>query len=124
MIKNNKVLIVTIIFFAFIMLTSTMVMATNPIDDPDHYKPGGISGDDAKLITEKTNKVLSVIAVTGIIISVITSVVLGIKYMVGSISEKAEYKKSMIPYIIGIVFIVAASTVVGLIATMTQDAIQ
>ena len=35
--------------------------------------------------------------------------VLGIKYMMGSAEEKAEYKKTFIPYIIGAVLLFAAS---------------
>ena len=34
--------------------------------------------------------------------------VLGIKYMMGSAEEKAEYKKTMIPYLIGAVLLFAA----------------
>ena len=38
-------------------------------------------------------------------VSVITLVVLGIKYMVGSIEEKEQNTKSMIPYLIGAFFV-------------------
>ena len=34
--------------------------------------------------------------------------VIGIKYMMGSAEEKAEYKKTMIPYLIGAVLLFAA----------------
>lgn len=72
----------------------------------------------------KVNPILGTITVIGIVISAITLTVLGIKYMIGSVEEKAEYKKSMIPYIIGVVLLLAASTAVGLIAKLTQDAIK
>ena len=37
--------------------------------------------------------------------------VLGIKYMMGSAEEKAEYKKTMIPYVVGAILIFAATTI-------------
>ncbi|MEI3401230.1 MAG: hypothetical protein V8R51_02250 [Clostridia bacterium] len=39
----------------------------------------------------------------GIVLSVVILIILGIKYMMGSAEEKAEYKKTMIPYLIGAV---------------------
>ena len=37
--------------------------------------------------------------------------VLGIKYMVGSAEEKASYKKTMMPYIVGAILLFGATTV-------------
>ena len=41
--------------------------------------------------------------------------VLGIKYMMGSAEEKAEYKKTMIPYLVGAILIFAATTIANVI---------
>ncbi len=41
----------------------------------------------------RVNPILGTITVIGIVISAITLTVLGIKYMIGSVEEKAEYKK-------------------------------
>ena len=41
--------------------------------------------------------------------------VLGIKYMMGSAEEKAEYKKTFIPYIVGALLLFAASALVGVL---------
>ena len=124
MIKNNKLVIIAIVFLILILFAiPTYSIATgNPIDNPGNYKPGGISSTDK--IVNRVNPILGTITVIGIVISAITLTVLGIKYMIGSVEEKAEYKKSMIPYIIGVVLLLAASTAVGLIAKLTQDAIK
>lgn len=45
--------------------------------------------------------VVGIIRGVGIIASVATLIVLGIKYMTGSVEEKAQYKKTMMPYLIG-----------------------
>lgn len=123
MIRNNKLLIITMIFLVLIMFfIPTYSMATgSPIDNPDAYKPGGVNSGDQ--IISKGSKILNVITVLGVIISVITLTILGIKYMFGSIEEKADYKKSMIPYIIGVVLLIGITTIVGLIANVTQKAL-
>lgn len=126
MIKNNKLVIIAIVFLILILFAiPTYSIATeNPIDNPGSYKPGGISSTDSDKIVNRVNPILGTITVIGIVISAITLTVLGIKYMIGSVEEKAEYKKSMIPYIIGVVLLLAASTAVGLIAKLTQEAIK
>ena len=43
--------------------------------------------------------------------------------MFGSVEEKADYKKSMIPYIIGIVLLLSISGIVALIANLTGEAV-
>ena len=48
-------------------------------------------------------------------VAVVILLVLGVKYLMGSAEEKAEYKKSMIPYIIGAILIFAATTVVNIV---------
>ena len=126
MIKNNKLVIIAIVFLILILfaIPTYSIATVNPIENPENYEPGGISSTDSDKIVNRVNPILGTITVIGIVISAITLTVLGIKYMIGSVEEKAEYKKSMIPYIIGVVLLLAASTAVGLIAKLTQDAIK
>ena len=46
--------------------------------------------------------------------------VLGVKYMLGSVEEKAEYKKSFVPLIVGIVLVVAATAIASFIFNMAE----
>ena len=62
-------------------------------------------------ITDIGNKVMGIIQVIGTIAAVAIVMVLGIKYMMGSAEEKAEYKKTMIPYLVGAILLFAATTV-------------
>lgn len=59
--------------------------------------------------------ILGAIQSIGSILSVLALVVIGIKYMLGSAEEKANYKQTMIPYIIGIILVFASSTFVNAI---------
>ena len=79
-----------------------------------------LSGDKTTAITSTgmTNlggKIIGTIQVLGIIIAIVVLLVLGIKYMVGSAEEKAEYKKTMMPYVVGALLIFAASTIVNIL---------
>lgn len=89
--------------------------------DPNDYKPPTLTSDEAQPAMDKIKPIIGVITTIGIITSVATLVVLGIKYMVGSIEEKAEYKKSMIPYLIGAFLIFAISTVVTFIMNISNN---
>lgn len=63
--------------------------------------------------------IVSIITTIGIIVAVIVLLVLGIKYMMGSAAEKAEYKKTMIPYLVGAVLIFGASAIAKAVIAMT-----
>lgn len=93
----------------------------NPIINPDDYAPGGFSTDEANLVMSKAGVVFNTITTVGIIISVITILIIGIKYIVGSVEEKAEYKKTMIPYIVGVFMIMSISAILKLIASLTAN---
>lgn len=67
----------------------------------EDYKPSDIDDTSATKIEKATSKVLTVVSNIGIAVSVIVLAILGIKYMLGSIEEKAEYKQDLIPYLVG-----------------------
>ncbi len=75
--------------------------------------PGEIKGDTSVKGTQEIQNVgqsiVGILQTVGIVLSVIVLIVLGIKYMMGSAEEKAEYKKTMIPYVVGAALIFAAS---------------
>lgn len=71
-----------------------------------------VTNNEAKKVG---NRIITMISTAGSIISVIVLVILGIKYMMGSAEQKAEYKSSLMPYVIGSAIVFAASTVAGVI---------
>ena len=101
--------IVSILLIALLLVSiATSVFAVNP---------SNIKGDvnNTTSITNIGQRVLGIVQVVGSIVAVVILVVLGIKYMMGSAEEKAEYKKTMIPYLIGAVLIFAASNLAAMI---------
>ena len=61
------------------------------------------------------NNIVKVITSIGVVISVMVLIILGIKYMMGSVEEKAEYKKTLLPYLIGASLVFGASVIAQLI---------
>lgn len=84
--------------------------------NPDNWKPTSTTETSG---TEKIqnigNKIIGPIRVLGSIISVVTLVIIGIKYILGSVEEKAEYKKTMLPYLIGAVIVFAITNLLKII---------
>lgn len=105
MIKNKAVKI--LIFFVAIII---FVVNISNAMSVDNLKGNFTDTSDVKTIGNKAVKIVSTI---GSILSVIVIVILGIKYMLGSVEEKAEYKKSLMPYLIGAIIIFSASTIAG-----------
>ena len=66
--------------------------------------------------------IVSVIRVIGVIVTVIVLLVMGIKYMAGSASEKAEYKKTMIPYLVGAVVFFGLSQILATVIQIVSEA--
>ena len=66
-------------------------------------------------ITDVGNGIITIITTIGSILSVVVLIILGIKYMMGSVEERADYKKTMMPYIIGAALVFAASTIANIV---------
>ena len=47
-----------------------------------------------------------------IVVAVVVLMITGLKFIVGSTNEKAEYKKSLIPLVVGVLILVFATTIV------------
>ncbi len=112
--------VATIVLMIVMMLTiSTNVLAVATTST----KPGEMLGSadvDTQGITDIGNKVITIITTIGIVVSVIVLVVLGIKYMMGSAEEKAEYKKTLMPYVIGAGLVFAASSIAQIVYSFME----
>ena len=85
--------------------------------------PSSINGKanvDVSKVQNIGNQIATIIRNVGIVAAVIIIMVLGIKYMLGSAEEKAEYKKVFIPYIIGAVLLFGASAIAQAIITFSN----
>lgn len=53
-----------------------------------------------------------------IVVAVVVVMITGLKFIVGSTQEKAEYKKSLIPLVVGVLILVFATTIVKVLFGM------
>ena len=60
------------------------------------------------------NAVIKLIQIVGSGIAIIMVIMLGIKYMLASPGEKADYKKTAVPILIGCILLFAASNIAGI----------
>lgn len=118
--KINKKTFLNIVTILLMTLLLVYLFTTNIYAsiNPSYYKPN--SGGSSQKLVDKANKVLGPIQVVGSTISVITLAIIGIKYMIGSVEEKAEYKKTMLPYLIGAVLVFATSNLIAIIYKFGQ----
>ncbi len=125
--KANKVIKILSMFLIVLMV----LMATNTVfaaDKKEKKSDGGITPSSVTATTTEADddikdfggKILSAVTTTGVVLSVIVLSVLGIKYMLGSAEEKAEYKKTLMPYIIGAALIFGASTIATIVYNFMQ----
>ena len=102
--KTTKIL-VSVLCFVLIAILSVNVFA--------EFRPSSVTPnttDNLALNAQAAaERITGAIKVVGIILSVGILMVLGIKYMMGSAEEKAEYKKTLIPYVVGAMLVFAAS---------------
>lgn len=88
---------------------------TDPIENPGEYKPSENSSSNNTQLIERGNLVIGVIQLLGSAISVITLMTLGIRYMLAGIQEKALYKETMGPYLIGAVMVFAIPNIIAIV---------
>lgn len=77
---------------------------------------------DENNLVEMSDMLYNAFLIIGIIIVVIIGLVIGIKFMTGSASEKADVKKTLIPYIAGCVVIFGAFTIWKLVVDLLSSA--
>jgi len=87
--------------------------------DTGSFNPYDIdkNGVDQKTVTKYANNVYSILYIVAIVISVITLMILGLKYIIGSATDKADYKKTLIPVLIGIFIVACITSILGVIAS-------
>lgn len=68
-----------------------------------------VSPTNKDSVLDPAKALIGFIKTVGVIVSVVIIIIIGIKYMLGSAEEKAEYKKSLMPYVIGSAVLFGAS---------------
>ena len=106
------IVIVNFILFNFSVCEATI----NPVEHPDDYKPDPITS--AGKVKTIGNTIIGGIQFVGTIISVIVLICIGIKFIYGSAEERAEYKESLKPYLIGAIMLFSTTNILAIISEL------
>lgn len=107
--KLVKFLPIIIMVVCILSIFSPIISNVNAVTNPS-----SLTGDNTTAFDGYGKKIIGMVQAIGSIVSVLVLVILGIKYMMGSAEEKADYKKTLIPYLVGAVLVFAASNIAGL----------
>lgn len=119
--KQMKIISVLLIIMTLVGVLGTVSLAAPNLEDKiGSIAEGKDSIQDGKII-ELGKAIVTIMQTVGIVVAVVVLLILGIKYMMGSAEEKAEYKKTMIPYVVGAVLIFASTTIVNIVYQLANS---
>lgn len=114
--KAMKIITILLTILTVVLIASTCFADEIDVTSIDG-KAGGV---DVKQVGEVGNKIATILRAVGTVLLVVVLMVLGIKYMLGSAEEKAEYKKTMIPYLVGAVLVFGATQIAGAVLNFAK----
>jgi len=114
--KSMKIIAIVLIALTLMSITTTIFAASGSMLTPSDIE-GKIEyeSDASTGLTEMAGKVVGLIRNIAVIAGVILLTVIGVKFMLGSAEEKAEYKKSLVPLVVGIIVVMAATQIATMI---------
>ena len=129
--KNKLIIIIILLMMFFLTMLSSNVYASSISDiftkADDFVKNGQNSTTAGTTISTDTMKSMSeliynTLLIIGVAVAVIIGIILGVKFMAGSVEEKANIKNSLIAYIAGCVVVFGAFTIWKIVVTILQSA--
>ena len=103
----NKITIILILVLLLLMLTSS----SEPEND----------GLNMASLQDASQRIYMTFFIIGIAIAILVGAILGIKIMVGTVEEKAEIKKMLVPYIAGCIVLFTAFTIWKFVVTIGNN---
>jgi type IV secretory pathway VirB2 component (pilin) len=88
---------------------------------PDQYSPSSSLPTSSTTATTKLGYIITALRYIGSGVSVIIFIIIGIQYILGSIEDKAQFKEKMMPYIVGAIFVFAASNIATILYNISRN---
>ena len=118
---KKTIKIISILFLLILLIFSTTTYVQADIDiKPNDYTPVMQTVQEGGRVTTMSGKILRIIRNCGAIASIVVMSIIGLKYMLASLDEKANYKENMIPYIVGCALIATCTTNPSIIYNIMQ----
>ena len=112
--------ILCVMYCAF---SNYIVCADSTSDDfnPYEYDPTSTTSEGDTKLLAIGNDIIGQIQLIGSVVSVIAIIIIGIRYMLGSVEEKAQYKETMMPYLIGAVLVFGITNVLAIVSELAKS---
>jgi len=115
----KKIILIIVILMLLTSIIGTETFATGAFD-PGRFEVGN-PGDAETMTTSLLGAVLSVVRLIAVSIGFVMIVILGIKYMTSSASERAEIKKHAVIYVVGAIMLFAGAGILSIIIEFTSN---
>ena len=109
--KTLKIVMTVIMAIFTVCTVSQVVLATGYVE----ITPTAPGADVMQPLQGMAGKILGLIQAASGIAAVLLIAVFGFKFIMGSANEKADYQKSFIPLIVGVVVVFAATSIAKLL---------
>ena len=119
--KGKTIKLLSALLVAIMLVTAGTSVFAADFNDVTSKMEAATNTLDSSTITSTGGGIMGILQVVGMVISVIILIVIGIKYMMGSAQEKAEYKKTFIPYVVGAILVFAACAIAGVVVNFAQN---
>ena len=118
---SYKIIIVLLAIFALTCVFTIRANAEDRIDTSDYDGRSGVTYQEGEYLFDKAATILTILRAISVIVAVLSLSILGIKYMVGSLEEKAQYKEKLLPIAIGAILVGSISGILISISSVMNS---
>lgn len=145
--KNKVITILSMVFVIFTLISNINIVQANTTSNSKASVNGGsgsssesslsdvISGGDSFIQAGKngsaqidkgslknaSSSIYNILLICGVIIAVLIGSIMGIKFMIGSVEEKAEIKAALVPFAIGCIVVFGAFGIWKIVVTIGNN---
>ena len=98
-----------------------MIMDAQDFENREIEDQNIVQVDDPGKLSTFSSSLYTILLIAATAVTVVVGVILGMKYMIGSVEEKAEYKKILVPYVVGCAAIYGALGIWKLLVTILSS---
>lgn len=145
--KNKVITILSMVFVIFTLISNINIVQANTtsngkasvngdsgsssesslsdvISGGDSFIQAGKDGSakiDKGSLKNASSSIYNILLICGMIVAVLIGAILGIKFMIGSVEEKAEIKAALVPFVIGCIVVFGAFGIWKIVVTVGNN---
>ena len=139
--KNKVITILSMVFVIFTLISNINIVQANTtsvnggsgsssaslsdvISGGDSFIQAGKNGSaqiDKGSLKNASSSIYNILLICGVIIAVLIGSIMGIKFMIGSVEEKAEIKAALVPFAIGCIVVFGAFGIWKIVVTIGNN---